>query len=153
MLFIKKDKILLGLKKRGFGAFKYNGFGGKLEPGETIVQAALREAKEESGLTPLVYEKVGIISFKDSYKLRVHLYVCTKWSGTLIETEEMKPKWFSFDKIPFNQMWSDDKCWMGFVLNKQKFIAVYEYEKSDDLTGTGENKIIAYKARVVETLK
>jgi 8-oxo-dGTP diphosphatase/2-hydroxy-dATP diphosphatase len=65
----------------------------------------------------------------------------------------MNPKWFRFDKIPFSQMWSDDKYWMDFVLKKQKFIAVYEYEKSDDITGTGENKIISYQARVVDKLK
>jgi 8-oxo-dGTP pyrophosphatase MutT (NUDIX family) len=42
--------ILLGLKKRGFGAGKWNGFGGKVEPGESIVQGARRELLEESFL-------------------------------------------------------------------------------------------------------
>jgi 8-oxo-dGTP pyrophosphatase MutT (NUDIX family) len=41
------------MKKRGFGNGKYNGFGGKVENGETIQQAAIRETIEESGLTPL----------------------------------------------------------------------------------------------------
>lgn len=36
-------KVLLGLKKRGLGVDKWNGFGGKLEPGETIEEAAKRE--------------------------------------------------------------------------------------------------------------
>jgi 8-oxo-dGTP pyrophosphatase MutT (NUDIX family) len=43
--------ILLGMKKRGFGEGRWNGFGGKVEEGETIVEAAIREMKEESGLT------------------------------------------------------------------------------------------------------
>ena len=34
--------ILLGLKKKGFGEGKWNGFGGKVEHGETICQAAIR---------------------------------------------------------------------------------------------------------------
>lgn len=42
--------VLLGLKKRGFGTGKWNGFGGKVEPGETIRQAAIREMKEEAGI-------------------------------------------------------------------------------------------------------
>ena len=44
------EKILLGMKKRGMGQGKWNGFGGKLKVGETVVQCALRELEEESGL-------------------------------------------------------------------------------------------------------
>ena len=53
MFLINEGKILLGMKKRGFGAGKYNGFGGKVEAGETIAQAAVRETIEECGLKPL----------------------------------------------------------------------------------------------------
>lgn len=35
-------KILLGMKKRGFGAGRWNGFGGKVHPGESIEAAAKR---------------------------------------------------------------------------------------------------------------
>jgi len=42
-------RVLLGLKKRGLGQDKYNGFGGKIEKGETVRQAAVRELFEESG--------------------------------------------------------------------------------------------------------
>ena len=43
------SKILLGMKKRGHGVGKWNGFGGKVEKGETIEEAARRETKEEAG--------------------------------------------------------------------------------------------------------
>ena len=36
------ERLLLGMKKRGFGAGKWNGFGGKVDPGETILQGAVR---------------------------------------------------------------------------------------------------------------
>lgn len=44
LVLVRNDvgDILLGLKKRGFGEGKWNGFGGKVEPGETIHQAAAR---------------------------------------------------------------------------------------------------------------
>lgn len=43
LAFITKDgQILLGLKKRGFGEGKWNGFGGKTNSGETIANAAVR---------------------------------------------------------------------------------------------------------------
>lgn len=32
-----EGKLLLGMKKRGFGSGKYNGFGGKVEKGETVM--------------------------------------------------------------------------------------------------------------------
>jgi len=40
------SRILLGMKKRGLGIGKWNGFGGKLEPGESIEAAAARELHE-----------------------------------------------------------------------------------------------------------
>ena len=46
----EQNRILLGRKKRGFGAHKYNGFGGKLEAGESFRDCAIRELFEESGL-------------------------------------------------------------------------------------------------------
>lgn len=46
----EKQEILLGMKKRGFGVGKWNGFGGKVSEGETIFQGALRELKEEASI-------------------------------------------------------------------------------------------------------
>lgn len=42
VLVVQPGRVLLGMKKRGFGAGKWNGFGGKVQPGETIEQAARR---------------------------------------------------------------------------------------------------------------
>lgn len=38
----KNDQVLLGYKKRGLGVDKWNGFGGKVEEGESIDDGALR---------------------------------------------------------------------------------------------------------------
>ena len=51
VLLREGTKVLLGMKKRGFGVGKWNGFGGKVEAGETVVEAAAREVNEECGLT------------------------------------------------------------------------------------------------------
>ncbi|MDR2828320.1 MAG: 8-oxo-dGTP diphosphatase [Acholeplasmatales bacterium] len=145
MLFIKDKSILLGMKKRGFGKGKYNGFGGKLEKNETILQAALREAYEESTLVPTAYYKAAIISFYKPYNMRVHLYICTKWENTEKETEEMLPKWFSFEKIPYDTMWDDDKYWLPLVLDGKRVRAKFIFNKNvEDEKGIIDNKCIRY---------
>jgi 8-oxo-dGTP diphosphatase len=50
---VREEKILLIHKKRGFGAGKINGPGGKIDPGETPLESALRETFEELVIKPL----------------------------------------------------------------------------------------------------
>lgn len=152
LLFIKGHTVLLGQKKRGFGKGKFNGFGGKLEPGESIEQAAIREAIEESGLTPLVYEKRAIIDFPNSYPFRMNLYVCTKWDGEPQESEEMRPEWFDFDQVPYEKMWEDDRYWLKFILEGKKIRASFTFENNEDLTGTAQNKITNHHLEIVDSL-
>ena len=57
-------RILLGMKKRGFGAGRWNGFGGKIKTGESIEDATKREMQEESGVEIENLDKVGIMEFE-----------------------------------------------------------------------------------------
>lgn len=144
MLFVDGNRILLGLKKRGFGMGKYNGFGGKPLLGETILAAAIREAYEESGLQVKDCYKAGVIDFGESYLLRMHLYVCTKWIGTPTESDEMKPVWFDKNKIPYDKMWKDDKFWLPLVLEGKKVKATFIFMNNDDELGTDDNEIVDF---------
>ena len=80
---IENGKILLIEKKRGLGAGKVNGPGGRIEAGETAEQGAIRETQEEVGLTPTGMEWAGELSFqfRDGYSLHVELYRASGWSG------------------------------------------------------------------------
>jgi hypothetical protein len=71
--------------------------------------------------------KVGEIDFGDSYLLRMHLYVCTKWRGQVGESEEMRPVWFPLDKIPYQDMWKDDLYWLPLVLQGKKIKATFNF--------------------------
>ncbi|MEJ0073651.1 MAG: NUDIX domain-containing protein [Candidatus Saccharibacteria bacterium] len=59
LLLRRNDEVLLAMKKRGFGAGRWNGVGGKLDPGETVEQALVRECQEEIGVTPTEYHRVA----------------------------------------------------------------------------------------------
>jgi 8-oxo-dGTP diphosphatase/2-hydroxy-dATP diphosphatase len=116
-------KILLGLKKKGFGEGKWNGFGGKVEENETVEEAAAREFFEETGLTADNVEKFGFLELinEADYIVEMHLFKVNGYSGELVESDEMKPQWFHVDDIPFDEMWSDDKHWLPLLLDGKKF--------------------------------
>ena len=55
------NRVLLGMKKKGFGKGRWNGFGGKVEEGETIEQAMKREVQEECGILLRDFDKRGVL--------------------------------------------------------------------------------------------
>lgn len=135
----QNDQILLAMKKRGLGEGRFNGIGGKIEKGETPEQAMIRETKEEIFVEPVKYEKVGLIEFDEfnnkgeRVKGLFHLYLVHEWKGTPKESEEMKPKWFLLDNIPYSQMFPDDKYWLPLVLDNRKVKAYFQYDREWNL--------------------
>lgn len=120
---VKGGNVLLIRKKRGLGAGKINGPGGKLEPGETALESAVREVREEIGVTPLAVEERGVLRFQfvDGYSLHCVVFVAGDFEGELCETPEATPLWFAIDQIPFGEMWEDDRHWLPEVLAGQSF--------------------------------
>lgn len=128
-------EVLLGLKKRGFGVGKWNGFGGKVEAGESIADAARRELSEEAGIDALSLEHRAISRFRfgdDSEVLEVHTFACSDFRGTPKETEEMHPQWFPIAKIPYDGMWPDDMHWLPKFLAGERFQAYFGFAGYDD---------------------
>lgn len=152
-MVIKEKEILLGMKKRGFGVGKWNGFGGKIEENETIEEGAVRELKEEIGIGATEIEKVGIINFSvldDPVSLEVHVFKVLKFIGEPIESEEMRPQWFSLEAIPFSEMWPDDIYWLPIVLNGKLFTGNFLFDKPIDSKYL--DTIIKYDLTEVDTL-
>lgn len=147
-LIVKEEKILLGMKKRGFGAGRWNGFGGKVEEGETIEAAAKRETLEECGLTLTRMEEVGIHEFEFVHDrgtiLEVHVFRGDEWQGEPRETEEMKPQWFTTDGIPYDEMWPDDIHWIPVFLAGKKFRTKFLFGENDTVL---ENEVILLSGR------
>lgn len=122
---LRNNEVCLAMKKRGFGEGNWNGYGGKVEEGEGILQAAVREVKEEASVLvfPRDLHKVTITEFffKDGKHLEVHTFFTRRWEGEPCETEEMRPEWFLYKNIPYDKMWADDKYWFPRALNGEQF--------------------------------
>jgi 8-oxo-dGTP diphosphatase/2-hydroxy-dATP diphosphatase len=129
-------KVLLGMKKRGWGEGRWNGFGGKLEGDEDIVDAAKREFFEESKIVANSIKEIGVVEFDyiDSNKyLEVHIFKVCEYFGEPEETEEMKPQWFYLDEIPFEKMWPDDAYWFPLFLQEKKFRGKFLFEDNSHI--------------------
>jgi mutator protein MutT len=115
------SEICLAMKKGGFGEGRCNGVGGKLEVGETIEQAAVRETREEVGVENKEMKKCARLVFENPHKPEwdqvVHVYLVENWEGEPSESIEMKPEWFAVKDIPYTNMWPDDAHWLPEVLN------------------------------------
>jgi len=136
-MLLNEERILLGLKKRGFGTGRWNGFGGKVSEGESIEEAALREIREESGILLTSLNPRGKITFRfegNPEALEVHIFSAL-WHGSAIESEEMKPQWFALHEIPYENMWPDDKLWLPLLIAGKNIAGEVHFKDTDTILG------------------
>ncbi len=145
----KINKICLAMKKRGFGTGKWNGVGGKVEDKETIEEATIREAKEEIGIIISKLEKIATLTFlfphNPLWNQLVHVYWSDQWEGEPQESEEMRPDWFSIDKLPYENMWSADHIWLSHVLEGNKVVATFSFGQKDEVLSHELNLVSAHE--------
>jgi 8-oxo-dGTP pyrophosphatase MutT (NUDIX family) len=151
LLFLRSgDQLLLAMKKRGFGAGKWNGVGGKLEAGETLEEALVRECIEEVGVRPTAWTAVAELDFvqdaetSEPWHMFVYAYIADAWDGEPSESEEMRPKWFHLEDIPYGDMWDDDEFWLPYVLDGKKIVGEFTFDIDD--------RLLTHDVRVVEEL-
>jgi len=134
LVFIVDDetnKVLLIHKKTGIGQGKINGPGGKLEPGETPLESAIREVEEELLITPTGLEEMGVLRFAFVDGLHLHCIVFRASGykdGEPTETREAKPEWFLISEIPYPRMWADDAFWLPQMLAGKHFEGWFEFD-------------------------
>lgn len=124
LCFVLHDgKILLIRKKRGLGAGKINGPGGRIEKGETALQSAIRETQEEIHVTPVGPRFAGELFFQfiDDFKIHVTVFRADAFKGQPRETEEAVPLWVATGNIPYAEMWQDDAYWLPLLVAGKKF--------------------------------
>jgi len=134
LLFVTEGgKVLLIRKKRGLGQGKINGPGGKLDPGEDVLDSAVREVREELliEVKPEDCEQMGILRFQfvDGLALHCTVFRTNAYEGVPTETDEARPLWFAYEEIPFEEMWADDIHWLPRMLQGERFQGDFLFEE------------------------
>ena len=131
LLFVIRDgQVLLIHKKRGFGKGKINGPGGRIEPGETPRECAIREVGEELCIRPIGVRDAGLLHFQfiDGFSIHGFVFTAVDYEGTPTETDEAIPIWYPVDNLPFERMWEDDPTWFPYMLSGQRFSGRYIFD-------------------------
>lgn len=146
---VEGKKVILAMKKRGFGEGLWNGSGGKVHAGESIQIAVRREAFEELGIHITETELVALLHFyfpedpvKRDWNQDVHVFIVRGWLGEPKESEEMRPKWFDQDDLPFESMWADDKYWLPRALAGERIEGWFSFDEN--------NKVLDWEVKNVE---
>ena len=137
LCFILHDgKLLLIRKKRGFGVGKINGPGGKIEAGESALESTVRETFEELCVTPVNPAQIGELFFEwiDGLRLYCAVFLAHDLEGEPQETEEAVPLWTPIDKIPYDEMWADDRHWLPHVIANRAFRGYFQFDGERLLT-------------------
>lgn len=143
-------RVLLAMKKKGFGSGKWNGFGGKLidEDSGSLENAAYRETLEEGKIHIRNPRMIGKTLYKfnsDEQDHLVYIFVVEEFEGEPIETEEMRPMWFDVAEIPYGRMWKNDKLWIPYLLDRKKFSA--------EICMSADGETLSYDINEVEEIK
>ncbi len=133
LMFIRDGgRVLLIRKQRGLGAGRINAPGGKIEAGESPLACAVRETREEIGVTVRQAALMAELRFVERVDQQWYGYafVASDYDGVPTETVEATPHWFAVDDIPYDEMWEDDRLWLPHVLAGRFVKANFLFESS-----------------------
>lgn len=139
LCYLEQDGCYLMLhrvkKKQDVNHDKWIGVGGKFEPGETALACALREVREETGLTMLDPQYRGIVDFDCPPwpAERMHLYTCTRFCGKLADCDEGTLEWVPKDAVQDLPIWPGDKLFFRQLAAGAPFFHLELYYQGDVL--------------------
>lgn len=114
---------------------KWLGIGGKFEDRESPEDCALREVKEETGLTVTSYRYRGIVTFiSDEWETEyMHMFAVTDFEGEIIECNEGDLEWIKYEDMLKLPMWEGDRIFLGLLAQDIPFFSLKLEYKGDKL--------------------
>lgn len=96
---------------------KWIGVGGKYEDGESPEECALRETREETGLTLTSYRYRGLVTFvSDRWETEyMHLFTADAWEGELTACDEGELVWVEKSRLSSLPIWEGDKLFFRLL--------------------------------------
>lgn len=135
------DTLMLRRGANHVGPGKWNGLGGKLEPGETPEACMIREVAEESGLVVESYQYRGLLTFPSLYDevdVYVFVYLVTDFSGQLAPSDEGDLFWIPSNQLISLELWEGDKHFLPWLDQPGVFSASFEYRDGRYVSHTVE---------------
>ena len=135
LCYIQKDNKTLMLhrvkKENDMHEGKWNGLGGKFEPGESPEECVIREIREECGLTLKNPILKGIMTFPQFSKGEdwwAFIFIAREFEGSLKESSEGDLEWIDNDKLFDLDLWDGDKIFIEWLKKKGFFSAKFIYK-------------------------
>ena len=139
LVYIEKDGCYLILhrtkKDHDENHDKWIGVGGKFEAGESPEECALREVKEETGLTMTSFRLRGLITFvSDKWGTEyMHLFICTDFTGELTECNEGELVWLPKAELLTKRMWAGDRIFLKALDERREFFSLKLRYRGEEL--------------------
>lgn len=123
------DEVLMlhrTTKKNDLNHDKWIGLGGKFEEGESPEDCALREVREETGLTLTSWRYRGIITFVNTkYETELmHLFTADGFTGEMTACDEGEPAWIRKEDLDALPQWEGDRIFMRLIDEDAPFFSL-----------------------------
>lgn len=139
LCYIEQDgqylMLLRNKKKHDVNVGKWIGVGGKFEEGETAEQCALREIKEETGLTALDLIPRGVVYFhSEGWESEVmYLFTVPAFEGTLTPCDEGELRWVDKRDVFGLNQWDGDRIFLEYLMNDTPYFEMTLRYRNDRL--------------------
>jgi len=143
LCYLRKDHHTLMLfrnkKPNDIHEGKWNGLGGKFEPGESPEDCARREILEESGFHADVLELKGVLTFPafdGTNDWIVFVFVVPRFHGDLTVSPEGQLDWIPDTQLPAIELWDGDRIFLPWLEKTGFFSGKFVYKNGRLLNHT-----------------